>query len=112
MLSFKYGVGLQGLVPQMVFASIIVDQVYGKLGVHECVVTSGNDGKHGPNSLHSRDGLCRACDYRTKIITRDILGAIVSEVRVRLGQNFDVVLENLDEENEHLHVEYDPKEVA
>lgn len=112
MISLKIGVGLRGLVPQMVLATLVVDQVYTKRGVEECVITSANDGVHGVNSLHSRDGLCRACDYRTNIIPRELVEPVVAEIKWRLGLNYDVVIENLGEPNEHLHVEYDPKGVA
>lgn len=109
-MRIKHGVKLAGLVPQIVFASIVVDGIY-QQAFCECVVTSGSDSKHGANTLHTRDGLCRALDYRTKTYTLSKLD-LVAKVKDALGTDFDVVLENIGEDNEHLHVEYDPKEAT
>jgi hypothetical protein len=83
------------------------------------VITSANDGKHGAGTLHhSRegkftDGLCRACDYRTKYLGLDGRELeLRDKVKEALGNDFDVAMEDIGGENEHLHVEYDPKEVA
>ena len=107
-MKIKAGVCLAGLVPQMVLASIIVRDCYAARDPScSCAITSGNDGKHGPNSLHSRDGLCRALDFRTHDYHGDveILGG---DIRTALGPDFDVVVENLNQANEHIHVEWDP----
>jgi hypothetical protein len=103
----KVGVSLANLVPQMAVAYTIVAFVMAEWGI-PCIITSGNDGKHGENSLHYRDGLCRALDFRTKHFNGWKPG-LRDAVKTALGENFDVVLEDLGGENEHLHVEYDPK---
>lgn len=119
MIQLKIGVRLAGLVPQMVLASFIVDGVLQTMGVVLCIITSANDGKHSETSLHHgkagkyTDGLCRACDYRTKYLgldTREV--ELRDKVKAALGQDFDIAMEDVGGENEHLHVEYDPKEVV
>jgi len=91
----------------MCIAHVAVYDAFSDAGM-ECTITSGNDGVHGENSLHSRDGLCRALDYRTKDYRSDKL-TLRDRIKSDLGDEFDVVLEHLGEDNEHIHVEYDPK---
>ena len=95
----KSGVDLRGLAPQMAIAYTIACKVYGQ---YDCVITSGSDGKHGPNSLHY-DG--KALDLRTNNLPPQAVQSIVDRLKEALGAQFDVVLEGT-----HLHVEYDPKE--
>lgn len=115
MIQIKRGVRLTGIVPQMVLASHVVDGVMLTFGIALCVITSANDGKHSATSLHYgregkyTDGLCRACDYRTKYLGLDGREIeLQNKVRAALGQDFDVIMEDIGSENEHLHVEYDP----
>ena len=65
------------------------------------VLTSGNDSKHSENSLHYKN---MALDFRTRDLTPDQQMSWTDRMRNSLGNKFDVVLEN-----NHLHVEYDPK---
>ena len=105
----KSGVQLANLTPQMAFAHVEVKGVYARRG-YLCVVTSAFDGKHGTNTLHQRDGICRALDYRTKGTVPDgEEESLRKEIKVELGDEFDVVLEAVGTENEHIHVEWDPK---
>lgn len=95
----------------MCIAAMVVEECFAGFGA-DCTITSANDSKHGANSLHSRDGLCRALDFRTKDFPYredDSLLEFVAKVKESLGQDFDVVLEDHGEINEHLHVEWDPK---
>jgi hypothetical protein len=72
----------------------------------EIVITSGIDGVHQPNSLHYA---LRALDVRTKTFpTPSSRHAFIEQVRAELGPDFQVILENPGEQNEHLHIEYDP----
>lgn len=97
----KTGVDLRGLQPQMVLAYVLIREVYGRHG-YTCTITSGSDGKHGPESLHYKG--C-ALDIRTRDVLPDTLGVMVLEIKQALGGQFDVVLEK-----DHLHVEFDPKD--
>jgi NADPH:quinone reductase-like Zn-dependent oxidoreductase len=105
-LALKGGVKLKDLVPQMVLAAVVVASIYVKFGV-ECIVTSSNDSTHSVNSLHFKG---RALDFRTK---QDALNGrereLTAAVKAALGGEFDVVLEAVGTDNEHLHVEWDPK---
>lgn len=77
------------------------------LGLPKPVITSGNDSKHGKNSLHYAN---RALDFRGRDISiaqGNALDRAVSEI---LGPKYDVIFETFDDSNNnHLHVEYDPR---
>lgn len=106
MLQLKPGVKITNLVPQLVLGIMVVDGVFSKYKAL-CTVTSCDDSKHGLKGP-TYHGKGRACDFRTK----NFMGSkhsLVAEIQYALGSDFDVVLENLGEDNEHLHVEYDPK---
>lgn len=103
--SLKPGVKLEELQPQTVLGIVIVASVYQHLGAKTCVITSVNDGKHSDLSKHY-DGF--AFDVRTKDFQGDRL-ALQAVIKEALGENYDVVLEAIGQDNEHLHCEYDPK---
>lgn len=84
----------------MVHAAHIVDGIYTKHDVLDCVITSGSDGKHSEHSLHHKG---RALDFRTRNIPSTLRKTVEQEIGQALGDNYDVVLEST-----HLHVEYDP----
>lgn len=113
-MRLKLGVGLEGLTPQMVLASVIVRDCYAKRDpICSCTITSANDSKHSDESLHYCkvgkyiDGLCRALDFRTHDYHGDV-EKLAQDIRDALGSDFDVVVEDLNGLNEHIHVEYDP----
>ena len=68
------------------------------------VVTSGREGKHMETSLHYQG---RAVDIRRWNVPEADLASVLTDIRRVLGLNWDVVLEKT-----HIHVEYDPKELA
>jgi len=100
----KLGVDLRGLTPQMAIAYTIACMVYLKVtnNPYACVITSGSDGKHGPNSLHYKG---KALDLRINTILKEQLPTVHKELKWALGEQFDVVLES-----DHFHLEFDPKE--
>lgn len=105
MLSFLMGVSLRDLAPQMLVAMQVVEEAFKDYGL-DCIVTSGNDKTHSKKSLHYSG---RALDFRTKH-AGGLQRAILEKVKNRLTHlGFDVLLEDLGKDNEHLHVEYDPK---
>jgi len=81
----------------------VVQQVFGD---QSCMLTSAIDGSHKMGSLHYRG---RALDFRTKNLPEFEKDKLVSELKSRLTADFDVLLENRNEDNEHLHIEFDPK---
>lgn len=98
----KAGVDLRGLSPQMAVAYAIALHVYNENVGLPCVITSGSDGKHGPNSLHYKG---KALDLRTNSLRPDQVHPVFLALKEALGEQFDVVLEA-----DHIHCEFDPKE--
>lgn len=102
MISIKRGARLDGLRPEMVLAVVIAGQVY-ESNQAELVVTEGTGGKHMVGSLHASG---RAVDIRTGNVAPITLSSVVAELKRRLGENYDVVLETT---SPHIHIEFDPK---
>lgn len=84
----------------MFTAALIVEAVYADNGFM-LTITSGTDSKHGAGSLHSK-GL--ALDFRTRGITPAYQQAMASEIRKRLGADYDCIVEA-----DHIHIEHQPK---
>jgi len=91
---------LRGIKPETIVGMIIVDQVYQRYG-ERCQFTSIADGQHARSSLHY---VGFAFDVRTISINPDNMQTIVLEIEKCLNGEWDVVLED-----DHLHVEYQPK---
>lgn len=101
-MKLKPGVKLKELQPQTVVAMLVVESIYLAHDT-EFVVTSCNDGKHKEDSFHYR-GL--AIDVRTRNYFED-KQALRDEIAQALGEEFDVILESVGTESEHIHIEYD-----
>ena len=76
--------------------------------VREVVITSANDSVHQPQSLHYRD--C-AVDIRTRNFPDEaskqvFLAALVAELG---DENYDFLYENPGTQNQHFHLEWDPR---
>ena len=72
-----------------------------------CVITSICDGDHKEGSKHSEG---EAFDLRTKKIVDEIYKMeFLEKLKEALGPDFDVILEGLGKDWEHLHIEYDRK---
>ena len=95
----KPGVRLDNLTPQMVLAALIVREVF-RAYMLEATITSGSEGTHKSGSLHSQGN---ALDFRTHALTPLKIESLAAQIRDRLGNLYDVVIEP-----NHLHVEYDP----
>ncbi len=101
------------LQPQMCFASQIIEGVLRKAQI-DFVVTSVNDKTHGVGSFHSKG---KAFDFRTHDYMRngypDVrktrLGNLLVDLKNALGNEFDVLIEDINKPNEHGHVEWDPE---
>jgi len=105
-VKLKPGVRLKGLTPQMVLAAMVVEEVLAELGA-PCVITSANDSKHSAASWHYKG---QALDFRTKFDQLNGMeNALRDAVKAALGDDFDVVMEAVGTDSEHLHVEYDVK---
>jgi len=97
----KPGVDLRGLQPQMAVAYTICSTIYARYGTR-CVITSGSDGTHGPNSLHY---VGKALDLRTHTLPGIQVPLVFKEIQEALGEQFDCI-----NEPTHVHIEFDPKE--
>jgi hypothetical protein len=109
MLRLKPGADLSNLDPVMIPAIFAIEVIYDAEDLI-CVITAGKDGEHQVDSLHYAKPLCRATDFRTRMIRRSTAEEIVKKIRAKLGKDFDVVM-HLDKAGEvhHIHVEYQPK---
>ena len=98
MISFKQGVELNGVRPEIVAAMIVVGLVAGR----DIVITSVTEGKHSRGSLHY---IGHAFDIRIRDIKNpEDIDSLVMTIREHLTDEFDVVLEAT-----HIHVEFQPK---
>jgi len=100
-MRIKPGVILDGIQTPMLNVLVVVNAAYARQGI-EVWVTCGLDGEHMEGSLHDK-GL--ALDFRTRKIRIKIIEAIAAEVKTKLGDAYDVMIEK-----DHLHVEHDPKQ--
>ncbi|MGH2427462.1 MAG: hypothetical protein ACRDGV_01055 [Candidatus Limnocylindria bacterium] len=71
------------------------------------VITSGNDSKHGTNSLHYDND---AIDLRGKNVSDEKQDQLADDLQDALGDDYDVISEKYpnNPNNDHIHVEYDP----
>ncbi len=118
MIELKTGVRVTAMSPQIGLAIQVAEGAWEDTWLRDStpitddsftalVVTSINDGIHSRTSLHR---IGHACDIRTKTLPSATAKRwFAAEVRRRQGVDFDVVLEGLGTDNEHLHIEYQPK---
>lgn len=94
--------------PQLVMGIMVVNGVLEENG-YPLVVTSGDEPetKHGDTSLHYTG---EAADIRSQHIETPAEKAfILQEVRSRLNEDYDFIIEGEGKEWEHYHLEYQPK---
>lgn len=97
-------VNVRDLTVQMQEALLKIESVY--LDSVEMVVTSGKDGIHMRQSKHYEGN---AVDLRTKHLTWAVKSEWRDALKRTLGPDYDVILEGMGTDKEHLHVELDPK---
>lgn len=76
-----------------------------ELRLPDMLITSGNDGKHMTGSKHYTGD---ALDIRSKHLDDTQLASLIIGVRRRLGNLYQVIVEQRGDPNEHVHIEYDP----
>jgi len=96
------GVRINDVQPETIFGMMIASSVF-QMHNQDFTITSVTDGAEDrlPGSLHSA-GL--AFDIRTWSLSGFQLEKIVYDLQQALGEEWDVV-----NEEDHIHVEYDPK---
>ncbi len=97
-LSFKPGVRLFGLQPEMLWALDRCVDVWPT----NVTVTSARGDKHSRQSLHYSGN---AVDLRTRDLNDEQIRAVVLRLRQVLGKRFDVLYEG-----NHIHIEHQPKD--
>jgi hypothetical protein len=109
MLSFKHGVRIRGISPELIVGWSVANQVFDKFGF-DCMVTSCNDRHHSRGSRHYRGD---AVDLRSKHVPVEKKRQIEQEVQRRLAplEDFDFFLEAAGTDNEHYHLQFRPKGV-
>ena len=105
-ISIKPGALVTGVQPELILGLMIIQRVFDSYG-YETVITEATGGQHMQGSLHYK-GL--AADLRSKhIVTPAIKSRILLESKLCLGDEFDMILEDPNGPNEHLHLEFQPK---
>lgn len=109
-VQFKSNVDTGRPTKEILRAIVVVAGVYEGFCL-PFTITSMQDGRHSANSLHYRDGICRAFDVRTRDEapgyaqwSDDLKRELADAIRNALGRDYDVVVERT-----HIHIEYDPK---
>jgi hypothetical protein len=98
----RNGVKINGIQPETIVGILIAASVF-DIHNQDFTITSVTDGAEDrvPGSLHSA-GL--AFDIRTWSLSGFQLEKIVYDLQQALGEEWDVI-----NEEDHIHVEYDPK---
>lgn len=90
------------------YALGVADTVYSTIAGHGIFITSGNDSKHRSDSKHYSGN---AVDIRTHGLSETQKDSIFNQLKSELyGRGFDVLLEYRGTAQEHIHIEYDPRQ--
>lgn len=99
-------VNIKNIYPELARVLFEIEEIYREGFNASLTITSGNDGKHGKNSLHYQD---KAVDLRIKNVPRDKWQELFNRVKTTIPDYFDVVLETNSPGNAHIHLEFQPK---
>lgn len=108
-MKFKVGVRMPKILdPRMFVAFEAVEEAWADIyegGMPpEPTITSWADSHHMAGSYHGKNG--RAIDIRTKTVPRPLVADFVHDLRSRITLlGFDIVLEDFNGDNEHVHIE-------
>lgn len=108
-MKFKsQNVRIGGVQPELILGLLIFESCYKRHnGNREIVITAVKNGKHLPNGFHPK-GL--AADVRANDIPAELALNIISESKMQLDRDFDIILEGVGTANCHFHIEFDPKD--
>lgn len=105
MLTTKPGVRFAVITPALVHMLVALERLSrGMFALPEegLVITAGSDGRHAPTSKHYKG---EAIDVRSKTMSATRRNALMSNLRVELGPQFTVLLEDEGRPNEHIHIQ-------
>src|SRR3990167_1011820 len=94
-----------GVQPHSLLILIGIANVVSKMASPiEVIITAGRNGCHGTFSYHYDD---RALDVRThNFASTHEKQLFAADLRKELGPGYDVILESLGLDNEHIHIEH------
>lgn len=102
-----------GDVDPVSYAIGVVSALRAALGLNDSIVTSMNDSHHKAGSLHyvvDTRGLNKAVDLRSHDLGEGQKDMIFHQLQKQLDNiGFDIVFEGRGTDNEHFHIEFDPK---
>ena len=79
--------------------------VFAEFGLEALVTSTGPGDREGVKSVEgTKHGVGQAFDLRISSIPKSKLTEVVEALKLALGDDYDVVLEE-----DHIHVEFDPK---
>lgn len=99
-INFKPGTEVRLLTTELLRGLIAFAELAGELWV-----TSVNEGRHKPGSLHY---VGKAVDIRSKAFVPDKKKALLAAFKEAYDQDYDLILESEGQPFEHFHLEYDP----
>lgn len=106
MISIKNGAKLDGLRAEILLGFFIIAKVFSD-HEYDITMTEATGGDHMKTSLHYK-GL--ALDIRSKnIVSKAMKHQMLEECAMALGDNYDFIIEDEGQPNEHFHVEFDPQ---
>ena len=100
-MMFKHSARFSGMHIRILSILDDIDDIYLGVTGKEPIITSANDGQHMTKSLHY---VGRAIDLRTRNLSLSEQRVVLRELKLRLGNAFDIILEP-----DHIHLEFDPK---
>jgi hypothetical protein len=101
----SHSIFLDNLHPVIWTALPMIEVIFDHLE-KDVIITSARDGIHSTNSLHYAG---RAIDLRSHHLSSSYKQLILIQLKITLGRDWDVLLENPGTSNEHYHLEFQPK---
>lgn len=99
---------LQAIRPEINTALLVLDGILRKYGDVTMEIRHGLDGVHTRASCHY-NGCAEDIKFMSTL-EQEVKQQIYVEFKASVGQDFDVLFEDTSGDNEHFHIEWQPKE--